>query len=60
MFKCHDDPTVNESEIIILLDMFECMQERILENEKEKTNLREGRAQRLIVNVRTDLICLYF
>jgi len=28
VFKFHDDPTVKESEIVVLLDRFECMREK--------------------------------
>jgi len=52
--KFQNDPTVNKSKIVILLDRFECMEEkeRILGNEEERTNLG-GK------EINSNIICLY-
>jgi len=42
VFKFHNDPTVNESEIIIFLRQVRCAagKERVLREEKRKTKMR--------------------
>jgi len=43
VLKFHDDPMVNESEIVVLWDKFECIlkKDRVLEEWEGKTDLRE-------------------
>ena len=61
MLKFHDNPTVNESEIVIFLRQvwWYAGKERVLEGREEKTKLRGREGVESIVSMKTDLRCLY-